>query len=433
MKSRIACVLVGFCALVISLSAQTSGGRVSRSTDAAAVSQEDAAPPSPAVGGTGTTNYVPLWENSTTLGNSKLYQSGSNIGVGTTKPKWALDVSGHVNAGGYLIGESLVLSVPGPLSDDNIALGYEAYPSNISGSLNAGLGAYALHAEVGGGFETAVGAYALSSDGAGSQNTAVGAYALAADQGDQQGDGDENTAEGNFALRKNTSGSENTALGTYALETNTTGSDLTCIGYLCTTGADGLHNATAVGAHAIVSESNALVLGGTGMQAVKVGIGTESPSNVLTIGQGAGHPVSDGWETFSSRRWKINIQPLQNALAKVEQLRGVSYDVKASGKHEVGVIAEEVGAVLPEVVSYEDNGKDARSVDYSRLTALLIEATKQQQALIREQQQQLKAQRAEIALLASQVKTIQASLKASSRTGSEIRTVKSSQPGAALQ
>lgn len=43
------------------------------------------------------------------------------------------------------------------------------------------------------------------------------------------------------------------------------------------------------------------------------------------------------------------------------------------------MIAEEVGAVVPEVVSFEANGKDVRGVDYSRLTALLIEAVKQQQ------------------------------------------------------
>ncbi len=56
-----------------------------------------------------------------------------------------------------------------------------------------------------------------------------------------------------------------------------------------------------------------------------------------------GHPVADGWDRFSSRRWKTNIQTLHGALAKVEQLRGVSYDLKDSGKHEVGVIAEEAG------------------------------------------------------------------------------------------
>src|ERR1035437_5661186 len=84
-----------------------------------------------------------------------------------------------------------------------------------------------------------------------------------------------------------------------------------------------LANATAIGATATVSESNALVLGGTGSFAVKVGIGTATPSNVFTIAQGAGHAIADGWDTYSSRRWKTNIQTLHDALGKVEQLRGV--------------------------------------------------------------------------------------------------------------
>jgi Chaperone of endosialidase len=74
----------------------------------------------------------------------------------------------------------------------------------------------------------------------------------------------------------------------------------------------------------------------------------------------------------------------------VEHLRGVSYNLKDSGKHEIGVIAEEVEVVVPEVVSYEENGKDARGVDYSRLTALLIEAVKQQQREIRDLKSELR-------------------------------------------
>jgi endosialidase-like protein len=114
---------------------------------------------------------------------------------------------------------------------------------------------------------------------------------------------------------------------------------------------------------------------------------------------------TDGWTTYSSRRWKTNIQTLHGALAKVEQLRGVSYELKDSGKHEVGVIAEEVGEVVPEVVSYEVNGKDARGVDYSRLTALLIEATKEQQREFRKEQ-------AELAKALRQIKQQQSLLRA---------------------
>jgi Chaperone of endosialidase len=161
---------------------------------------------------------------------------------------------------------------------------------------------------------------------------------------------------------------------------------------------------------------------------VNVGIATTAPSNVFTIGQGAGRAIADAWDTYSSRRWKTNIQTLHGALEKVQQLRGVSYDLKASGKHEVGVIAEEVGAIVPEVVSWEKNGKDAQGVDYSRLTALLIEATKEQQRLIQKQQEQIKAQqtqmraqRAQIARLATQVRAIQVSLRATGETGSQLR------------
>ncbi len=70
----------------------------------------------------------------------------------------------------------------------------------------------------------------------------------------------------------------------------------------------------------------------------------------------------------------------------MERLRGVSYTYTANGKHDIGMIAEEVGRVVPEVVSYEENGKDARGIDYARLTALLVEAVKQQQAEIRQLQ-----------------------------------------------
>jgi len=96
-----------------------------------------------------------------------------------------------------------------------------------------------------------------------------------------------------------------------------------------------------------------------------VGIQTLNPNCAFTIAQGEGQAINDGCTAYSSRRWKTNIQPLHNALSMVEQLRSVSYDLKASGKHEIGVIAEEVGKIVPAVVNYEENGKDARGVDYS--------------------------------------------------------------------
>jgi len=121
-----------------------------------------------------------------------------------------------------------------------------------------------------------------------------------------------------------------------------------------------------------------------------VGIGTTTPSATLEVKVG-GTTLADAWTVRSSRRWKINIEPLKGALKKVDQLRGVSYDRKTDGKHEIGVVAEEVGKVVPEVVTYEKNGVDAQGVDYARLTALLIEATKEQHQAIEKQQAQIDA------------------------------------------
>ena len=93
-------------------------------------------------------------------------------------------------------------------------------------------------------------------------------------------------------------------------------------------------------------------------------------------------PIADAWTTYSSRRWKENIHTIEAASEKVLKLRGVEFDWKADGKHDIGLIAEEVGEIIPEVVVYEQNGIDAKSVDYPRLVAMLIEAFKEQQLTI---------------------------------------------------
>lgn len=160
-----------------------------------------------------------------------------------------------------------------------------------------------------------------------------------------------------------------------------------------------------------------------------VTIGPTGPVRILTVAGGSGHPIADGWDSWSSRRWKTNIQTLHDALGKIEQLRGVSYDMKDSGKHQIGLIAEDVGAVVPEVVTWEKNGKDAQGVDYGRLTALLIEATKEQEKLIRRQQEQIQAQAAQLKLqqaqigeLSRQVRVVQTALASGRGTGPEGRT-----------
>jgi hypothetical protein len=114
-----------------------------------------------------------------------------------------------------------------------------------------------------------------------------------------------------------------------------------------------------------------------------VGIGTASPSNTLEV-VAEGTTLADAWTTRSSRRFKSNIQPLDGALEKIERLQGVSYQRKSDGKREIGVVAEDVDQIVPELVSRDPKTHEVQGVDYSRLAALLIEAVKAQEAEIRQ-------------------------------------------------
>lgn len=90
----------------------------------------------------------------------------------------------------------------------------------------------------------------------------------------------------------------------------------------------------------------------------------------------------------SDERLKENITPIQNALDKVKELNGVEFDFKNSDdygylkQHQIGLIAQEVEKVIPEIVSENKNGY--LGVSYQHLTALLIEAVKEQQKQIEE-------------------------------------------------
>jgi hypothetical protein len=84
----------------------------------------------------------------------------------------------------------------------------------------------------------------------------------------------------------------------------------------------------------------------------------------------------------SSLRYKKEISHLHNALKMIMQLQGVSYKLKDSEVKEIGFIAEQVEQILPEAVIYKGGKPD--SVAYSRITAILVEAVKEQQRQINE-------------------------------------------------
>ena len=92
---------------------------------------------------------------------------------------------------------------------------------------------------------------------------------------------------------------------------------------------------------------------------------------------------------------KDNIRPIESAVFKVQQIRGVTFDWnKKSNKlqqekgHDVGLIAQEVEKVLPEVVEIREDG--IKAIQYEKVVPLLVEAIKEQQTLIEDLSNRLK-------------------------------------------
>jgi hypothetical protein len=86
----------------------------------------------------------------------------------------------------------------------------------------------------------------------------------------------------------------------------------------------------------------------------------------------------------SDSRFKENVKPIKNALEKIESVGGYTFDWKSDPElvklhgftgHDVGVIAQEIESILPEVIRTRDNGYKA--VKYEKIVALLIQAVKE--------------------------------------------------------
>jgi hypothetical protein len=111
-----------------------------------------------------------------------------------------------------------------------------------------------------------------------------------------------------------------------------------------------------------------------------VGIGTAYPTYKLHV---HGELACTAIHETSDERFKTNVATLSSALEKVEKLRGVCFEWNdkagsvgaRTGQKQIGVVAQEVEAVFPELVASTTEGY--KSVDYTKLTAVLIEAVKE--------------------------------------------------------
>jgi len=114
--------------------------------------------------------------------------------------------------------------------------------------------------------------------------------------------------------------------------------------------------------------------------ASKVGINTSADNLTYNLEVSGSIRASEGLLSNSDERLKENIYPIDNALSRVNEIEGVYFNWKDEKDSQVGVIAQQVKKVLPEVVSEDNNSY--LSVDYSKLVPLLIEAVNEQSSII---------------------------------------------------
>jgi hypothetical protein len=354
----------------------------------------------PAISGSGTTNYIPIWTSSSALGNSKLYQTGGHVGIGTTTPAYTLDVAGHINSSlDYRIGGFTVLYEPGGAASQNISLGYLAL-TNVSGTSNTAIGDYALEFNSTGSGNTACGSGALNVNSTGSNNTASGTSALGANTL-----GFENTANGENALGDNTSGNQNTAIGYYAGVGNGTGSNNIAIGYSSAENVSGGNsNNIHIGSLGSSGDSATIRIGTAGTQtsffaAGIYGASSGSSGAIPVLVDSSGQLVT----VSSSRRFKEDIQDMGDATSGLMKLRPVTFRYKkpladSSQPIQYGLIAEEVAEIYPDLVSYAADGQ-IQSVKYQLLDPMLLNEVQRQHAEIQELQERLNKMEAALASL----------------------------------
>jgi hypothetical protein len=309
----------------------------------------------------GTTGTVPMFNGAgTNIEDSQIIDEGAS-GVSIS--------SGIIN----MAGDKLI-SNPGTA---NAFVGRASGNSSVSGAGNDSLGAFTMNAVSSGYFNTAIGYSAMLALDTGNDNIAIGKTSM-----QTLTSGQFNTAVGSGSLGQ-MNGNSNVALGYEAgIQALNNSASNVFIGYQAGPTIGGtITNKLYIDNAA---DSTPLIYGDFAND--RVGINKVATTYALEVN---GDIEAAAYYYTSDQRLKENVVSLDGALNKVLQLRGVSFDWIENGKPEVGLIAQEVEAIYPDLVSTNNNG--FKAVKYGNLVAPLIESTKELYGICKMSEEQTKA------------------------------------------
>jgi len=139
----------------------------------------------------------------------------------------------------------------------------------------------------------------------------------------------------------------------------------------------------------ISSSANGIVFSGSAVyvdQKLGIGMPIGGVTHGITlpdVADNSGKIKANAYMTYSSQRFKKNVEVIDNPIETIQNLRGVTFTWKKNNQKDYGFIAEEVGKELPIIVEWErknsENPPKAMSMDYTRIIPFLIEGIKSQQ------------------------------------------------------
>jgi hypothetical protein len=276
---------------------------------------------------------------------------------------------------------------------NNNAVGYSALRYNTTGNNNNSFGYASLYYNTTGTSLAAFGHNALNANTTASNNSAFGRSA-----GGAITTGSENTAVGAYALDANTTGGNNVAIGYDAAGALTGGGDVVCIGKSAGDTITGGGNSVISGSLADASGanvSNEIVIGYNST-------GKGASTGFINANGGANYAGNNSasWSTTSDRRIKKNIKDNKTGLDKINDIRVRNFEYRLPEEVDeelpqsaaidregiqLGVIAQEIMEILPDVVKQESTG--CYTVDPDNLTWYLVNAVKELSAEVEQLKQ----------------------------------------------